>query len=88
MRATHLYKRLAKVEPETEEMRRAYRGANLTTPNLVNLLWFHFGMMRRFVNLKQRWFPFLKVMTDADIIPGIKADTGVERRASLAKKNN
>jgi len=36
---------------------------------------------------KQDGTPFLKVMTDADIIPGIKVDTGAKDMAGfLAKK--
>jgi fructose-bisphosphate aldolase class I len=77
-------KRLAKVGiPETEEMRRAYRELILTTPNLGEFISGAILYDETIRQSKQDGTPFLKVMTDAGIIPGIKVDTGAKDMAGF-----
>jgi fructose-bisphosphate aldolase class I len=64
--------------PQTEEARRAYRELIVTTPGL--------GECNRGVILydetirqqKKDGTPFVKVIAEAGIIPGIKVDTGAK----------
>jgi len=75
-------KRFARVGiPQTEEARRAYREMILTTPGLGECI---SGAILYDETIRQRkkdGTPFLKVITDAGIIPGIKVDTGAKRLA-------
>ncbi|MEQ8960440.1 MAG: class I fructose-bisphosphate aldolase, partial [Coleofasciculus sp. C2-GNP5-27] len=77
-------KRLGKVGiDQTEEMRRTYRELILTTPNLGNYI---SGAILYDETIRQSTkdgTPFLKVMTDAGIIPGIKVDTGAKDMAGF-----
>jgi fructose-bisphosphate aldolase class I len=62
----------------TEENRRAYRELILTTPNLSNYI---SGAILYDETIRQstrEGVPFVKVMTDAGMIPGIKVDTGAK----------
>jgi fructose-bisphosphate aldolase class I len=64
--------------PQTEEARRAYRELLVTTPRLGDSI---SGAILYDETIRQRTIdgtPFLKVLTDADIIPGIKVDTGAK----------
>jgi fructose-bisphosphate aldolase class I len=64
--------------PQTEEARRAYRELLVTTPRLGDSI---SGAILYDETIRQRTkdgTPFLKVLTDADIIPGIKVDTGAK----------
>ncbi|MEQ9001798.1 MAG: class I fructose-bisphosphate aldolase [Coleofasciculus sp. B1-GNL1-01] len=77
-------KRLGKVGiDQTEEMRRTYRELILTTPNLGNYI---SGAILYDETIRQSTkdgIPFLKVMTDTGIIPGIKVDTGAKDMAGF-----
>jgi len=72
-------KRFAKLGiPQTEEARRAYRELIITTPGLgesISGAILHDETIRQ---QKRDGTPFLKVITDAGIIPGIKVDTGAK----------
>jgi len=72
-------KRFAKVGvPLTEEARRAYRELIVTTPGLGESI---SGAILYDETIRQRkrdGTPFLKALTDAGIIPGIKVDTGAK----------
>ena len=67
--------------PQTEEARRAYRELILTTPCLgecINGVILYDETIRQ---QKKDGTPFIKVITDAGIIPGIKVDTGAKDMA-------
>src|SRR5471030_1795945 len=70
-------KRFAKLGiPQTEEARRAYRELIVTTPGLGESI---SGVILYDETIRQQkkdGTPFLKVLADAEIIPGIKVDTG------------
>jgi fructose-bisphosphate aldolase class I len=72
-------KRFAAVgAPETEEARRAYRELIVTTPGLGDSI---SGAILYEETIRQRkkdGTPFVQVLTDAGIIPGIKVDTGAK----------
>ena len=75
-------KRFAKVGiPQTEEARRAYRELIVTTPGLGECTSGAILYDETIHQRKKDGTPFLKVLTDAGIIPGIKVDTGVKRLA-------
>ena len=62
--------------PQTEEARRAYRELILTTPGLGECI---SGVILYDETIRQQkkdGTPFIKAITDAGIIPGIKVDTG------------
>ena len=64
--------------PMTEEYRQAYRQLILTTPELSNYI---SGPILYDETIRQSTkdgVPFLKVITDAGMIPGIKVDTGAK----------
>lgn len=64
--------------PRTEEARRAYRELIVTTPGLGECI---SGVILYDETIRQRKHdgtPFVKVITDAGIIPGIKVDTGAK----------
>ena len=72
-------KRFAKLGiPQTEETRRAYRELIVTTPGLGESI---SGAILYDETIRQRkrdGTPFVKAITDAGIIPGIKVDTGAK----------
>jgi fructose-bisphosphate aldolase class I len=64
--------------PQTEEARRGYRELIITTPGLGDSI---SGAILYDETIRQRTkagTPFVKVLTDAGIIPGIKVDTGAK----------
>ena len=76
-------KRFEKVGiPQTEEARRSYREMILTTPGLGEFI---SGVILYDETIRQSGkdgTPFVKVITDAGIIPGIKVDTGAKDMAA------
>jgi fructose-bisphosphate aldolase class I len=67
--------------PQTEEARRAYRELLITTPGLgesISGLILYDETIRQ---QKKNGTPFLTVITDAGIIPGIKVDIGAKALA-------
>jgi fructose-bisphosphate aldolase class I len=75
-------KRFAKLGiPQTEEARRDYRELIITTPGLGESI---SGVILYDETIRQRkkdGTPFVKVIADAGIIPGIKVDTGAKDMA-------
>src|ERR1035437_5910897 len=75
-------KRFAKLNiPQTVEARRAYRELIVTTPGLGECI---SGVILYDETIRQQkkdGTPFLKVIADAGIIPGIKVDTGAKAMA-------
>jgi fructose-bisphosphate aldolase class I len=68
--------------PQTEEPRRAYREMLVTTPQLGECI---SGAILYVETIRQQTkdgTPFLKVLTDTGIIPGIKVDTGAKALAA------
>ena len=68
--------------PQTEEARRSYRELIVTTPGLGEFI---SGVILYDETIRQSrkdGTPFVKVITDADIIPGIKVDTGAKDMAA------
>ncbi len=76
-------KRFAKLGiPQTEEARRAYRELIVTTPNLGECI---SGVILYDETIRQQkkdGTPFIKVIINAGIIPGIKVDTGAKEMAA------
>jgi fructose-bisphosphate aldolase class I len=69
--------------PQTEEARRAYRELIITTPCLGECI---SGVILYDETVRQQkkvGTPFVKVITDAGIIPGIKVDTGAKEMAGF-----
>jgi fructose-bisphosphate aldolase class I len=77
-------KRFAKLNiPQTVEARRAYRELIVTTPGLGESI---SGVILYDETIRQQkkdGTPFLKVLSDAGIIPGIKVDTGAKDLAGF-----
>src|SRR5579863_4704896 len=75
-------KRFARLEiPQTEEARRAYRELIVTTPDLGRCIG---GAILYDETIRQKTKDgthFVKVLTDAGIIPGIKVDAGAKHMA-------
>jgi fructose-bisphosphate aldolase class I len=72
-------KRFAKLDiPQTVEARRAYREMIVTTPDLRECISGAILYDETIRQQKKDGTPFLKVLTDAGIIPGIKVDTGAK----------
>jgi len=72
-------KRFAKLGiPETEESRRAWRELIITTPNLSDAISGFILYDQTIRQVKADGTPFVKVMTGAGIIPGIKVDGGLK----------
>src|SRR5674476_50605 len=67
--------------PQTEETRRAYRELIVTTPGLGKCISGAILYDETIRQQKKNGTPFLKVITDAGIIPGIKVDTGAKEMA-------
>jgi fructose-bisphosphate aldolase class I len=76
-------KRFAKLNiPQTVEARRAYRELIVTTPGLGESI---SGVILYDETIRQKktdGTPFLKILADAGIIPGIKVDTGAKDMAA------
>jgi fructose-bisphosphate aldolase, class I len=67
--------------PQTEETRRSYRELIVTTPGLSEFI---SGVILYDETIRQsgkEGTPFVKLITDAGIIPGIKVDTGAKELA-------
>jgi fructose-bisphosphate aldolase class I len=76
-------KRFAKLNiPQTVEARRAYRELIITTPGLGESISGAILFDETIRQKKQDGTPFIKVLTDAGIIPGIKVDTGAKDLAA------
>src|ERR1035441_5661500 len=76
-------KRFAKLGiPQTVEARRAYREMIATTPGLGECISGAILYDETIRQQKKDGTPFLKVLTDAGIIPGIKVDTGAKDLAA------
>jgi len=72
-------KRFAKLGiPQTEETRRAYRELIVTTPGLEESISGAILYNETIRQQKKDGTLFVKVLTDAGIIPGIKVDTGAK----------
>jgi fructose-bisphosphate aldolase class I len=67
--------------PQTEEARRAYRELIVTTPNLGEPISGAILCDETIHQKKKDGTPFVKAVTDAGIIPGIKVDTGAKALA-------
>ena len=75
-------KRFAKVGiPQTEAARRAYRELLVTTPGLGEFISGAILFDETIRQQKKDGTPFIKVLTDAGIIPGIKVDIGAKDMA-------
>jgi fructose-bisphosphate aldolase class I len=68
--------------PQTEEARREYRELIVTTPRLGECISGAILYDETIRQQKKDGTPFLKVLTDAGIIPGIKVDTGAKDLAA------
>ena len=76
-------KRFAKLEiPQTVEARRAYRELIITTPGLGESISGVILYDETILQKKSDGTPFLKVLADAGIIPGIKVDIGAKDLAA------
>ena len=76
-------KRFAKLGiPQTVDARRAYRELIVTTPGLGECISGAILYDETIRQQKKDGTPFLKVLTDAGIIPGIKVDTGAKDLAA------
>jgi fructose-bisphosphate aldolase class I len=67
--------------PQTVEARRAYREMIITTPGLAESI---SGLILYDETIRQKkkdGTPFIKIITDSGIIPGIKVDTGAKEMA-------
>ncbi len=75
-------KRFARLEiPQTEEARRAYREVIVTTPGLSESISGAILYDETIRQKKKDGTPFLKVLLQAGIIPGIKVDLGAKEMA-------
>ena len=75
-------KRFAKLGiPQTEEARRVYREWIITTPGLGESISGAILFDETIRQQKKDGTPFIKVITEAGIIPGIKVDTGAKDMA-------
>ena len=76
-------KRFAKLGiPQTVEARRAYRELIVTTPDLGACISGAILYDETIRQQKEDGTPFIKVLTDAGIIPGIKVDIGAKNMAA------
>ncbi len=76
-------KRFAKLDiPQTVENRRAYRELIITMPGLGEAISGAILYDETIRQQKKDGTPFLKVLTDAGIIPGIKVDAGAKELAA------
>ncbi|HEV2523590.1 MAG TPA: class I fructose-bisphosphate aldolase, partial [Gammaproteobacteria bacterium] len=67
--------------PETEEARRAYRELIVTTPRLGEFISGAILFDETIRQCKKDGTPFIKILIDAGIIPGIKVDAGAKDMA-------
>jgi fructose-bisphosphate aldolase, class I len=67
--------------PQTEEARRTYRELIITTPSLGEYISGAILFDETIHQQKKDGTPFLKVIKDAGIVPGIKVDTGAKDMA-------
>ena len=67
--------------PQTEEARRAYRESMVTTPGLGEYISGAILYDETIRQQKRDGTPFVEVITEAGIIPGIKVDTGAKDMA-------
>jgi fructose-bisphosphate aldolase class I len=67
--------------PQTEETRRAYRELIVTTPGLGEFISGAILYDETIHQQKKNGTPFIKVIIDAGIIPGIKVDIGAKQMA-------
>ena len=75
-------KRFAKLGiPQTEEARRSYRELIVTTPGLSECISGAILYDETIRQQKKDGTPFIKIIIDAGIIPGIKVDTGAKSMA-------
>jgi len=76
-------KRFAKLDiPQTVDARRAYRELIVTTPSLGECISGAILYDETIRQQKKDGTPFLKILVDAGIIPGIKVDTGAKDLAA------
>ena len=73
--------------PQTEEARRAYRELIVTTPGLGECISGAILYDETIRQTKKDGTPFVKAITDAGIIPGIKVDTGAKGLAGHPGEN-
>jgi fructose-bisphosphate aldolase class I len=69
--------------PQTEEARRAYRELIVTTPGLGACISGAILYDETIRQCKQDGTPFVKILIDAGIVPGIKVDTGAKDLAGF-----
>ncbi len=67
--------------PQTDEARRSYRELIITTPGLGEFISGFILYDETIRQFTKDGVPFVKVITDAGIIPGIKVDTGAKNMA-------
>jgi fructose-bisphosphate aldolase class I len=72
--------------PQTEEARHSYRELIVTTPGLGDSISVAILYDRAIRQKKKDETPFVKVLTDAGIIPAIKVDTGAKDLADRANE--
>src|ERR1700675_3994733 len=72
--------------PQTAEVRRAYRELLVTTPGLGECISGAILYDETIRQQKNDGTPFVKVLTDAGIIPGIKVDTGAKDMAGYPRE--
>jgi len=72
--------------PQTEEARRLYRELIITTPNLNEFISGVILFDETIRQSKKDGTSFVKVITDAGIIPGIKVDTGAKKLAGYPEE--
>jgi len=72
--------------PQTEEARRAYRELILTTPGLGECISGAIPYDETIRQKKEDGTLFVKVITGAGIIPGIKVDTGAQDMAAYLRE--
>lgn len=77
------HKRFAKLGiPQTEDARRAYRELIVTTPRLAECISGAILFDETIRQAKKDGTPFVKILTNAGIIPGIKVDAGAKDLAA------
>ena len=82
-------KRFAKLGiPQTEEARRAYRDLIVTTPGLGECISGAILYDETIRQQKKDGTPFVKAVTDAGIIPGIKVDTGAKEHGRSSRRED
>src|ERR1035438_1594133 len=72
--------------PQTEETRRAYRELIVTTPGLGEYISGAILYDETIHQQKKDGTPFIKAITDAGIIPGIKVDIGAKDMAEVLRQ--